>query len=84
MVKMERVKKKENTNEIPTMQRKITITHFLWLFPEMSVTCGKRQQQVSVTRINILDPEKPSDLSTCFQTMSCLPLLDPFHEKKDM
>ena len=51
---------------------------------EMSVNCGKRQQQVSVTRINILDPEKPSDLSTCFQTMSCLPLLDPFHEKKDM
>lgn len=39
MVKMERVKKKENTNEIPTMQRKITIICFLWLFPEMSVTC---------------------------------------------
>ena len=48
---------------------------------EMSVNCGKRQQ-VSVTRINILDPEKPSDLSTCFQTMSRLPLLDFFHEKK--
>lgn len=52
---------------------------------EMSVNSGKRQQ-VSVTRINILDPEKPSDLSTYFQTMSHLPLLDFFHgkKKKDM
>ena len=45
---------------------------------EMSVNSGKRQQ-VSVTRINILDPEKPSDLSTYFQTMSHLPLLYFFH-----